>query len=490
MRSLRSALLPLLILSTAASANDRVETGKLPADAIAAAFAPATSDGCASASEPCAAPTSSAVTDFAKLVRDVLDGRAPQALRFAETGMLFELRGEFDHVREAGTDGGERRTQRARGGQARYGLHQPEIVVRKGHVRFDQRDYPYHGTFDVKDGVESRYYCVDYPHHCVVLEFPLESAEPGSMILEPSPGTVGVQWFNIAPEDISQRTQVVDEKRWSGWLGTLTDQRDAANLMRSRIDYVGILRMTAGNGSPISAPESDWLKFGSAGCMVTLTLDAATRSIALTEVFACDANSTGSRLDIGSAQLGGAVSSERPSVAASRIVAPMQPPAVGYTATIRPNDISTAPLTTVTDRWQAVHGAIFGASGESLVMTFAGANSAFTISALRKDLVLDGEDLNLSREALIPEPVDETDDPLSASETRAACLLGTRVKPRGSFPCPAPLLTQDHDRPSAAIRSFQAKRLVEARIITNEVCKRHTVQGREKCTQSAIEDAL
>ena len=44
-------------------------------------------------------------------LRDVLDGRAPRALRFAETGTLFELRGEFDHVREAGSDGGDGRKQ-------------------------------------------------------------------------------------------------------------------------------------------------------------------------------------------------------------------------------------------------------------------------------------------------------------------------------------------------------------------------------------------
>ena len=181
MRSLRSStLLPLLLLSASAGAGDRIAASKPSTDAIAAAFAPTTSTTCPSAPEPCAAPTSSTVRDFARLVRDVLDGRAPRALRFAETGTLFELRGEFDHVREAGADGGERRTQRARGGQARYGLHQPEIVVRKGHVRFDQRDYPYHGTFAVKDGVESRYYCIDYPHHCVVLEFPLERPEPGA----------------------------------------------------------------------------------------------------------------------------------------------------------------------------------------------------------------------------------------------------------------------------------------------------------------------
>ena len=411
MRHLRfCTLLPLLLLSVSTTASDHIEDATLSADAIAATFAPATSPPCASAPEPCAAPTSSAVTDFVKLVRDVLDGRAPQALRFTETGTLSELRGEFDHVREASSDGGERRTQRARSGQARYRLHQPEILVRKGHVGFDQRDYPYYGTFDVKDGVESRYYCIDYPHHCVVLEFPLDRVEPGSMILEPSPGTVGVQWFDIAPVDISQPAHVVDEKRWSGWLGALTDRRDAASLTRSRIDYVGMLRMTTGDGSPISAPERDWLKFGSAGCMVALTLDTATRSIALTEIVACDANSTGSRLDIGSAQLGGDVSAERPGVAASRIVAPMQPPAVGYTATIRAHDISTAPLTTVNDRWQAVRGAIFGAGAESLVMSFAGANSAFTISALRKDLVLDGEDLDLSLEALMSAPLDETDE--------------------------------------------------------------------------------
>jgi len=43
-------------------------------------------------------------------------------------------------------------------------------------------------------------------------------------------------------------------------------------------------------------------------------------------------------------------------------------------------------------------------------MSFAGANSAFTISALRKDLVLDGEDLDLSLEALMSAPLDETDE--------------------------------------------------------------------------------
>lgn len=213
-------------------------------------------------------------------------------------------------MREAGADGGERRTQRARGGQARYGLHQPEIVVRKGHVRFDQRDYPYHGTFAVKDGVESRYYCIDYPHHCLVLEFPLERPEPGSLILEPSPGTVGVQWFDIKPANIGQRTQVVDEKRWSGWLGALTDRRDATRLGRGRIDYVGILRMTAGDGSPIRSPETDWLRFGSTGCMVEFTLDTASRSVVFTNTFACSASSTGSGLDIDSALLGGGV--ERP----------------------------------------------------------------------------------------------------------------------------------------------------------------------------------
>ena len=410
MRSLRSALLPLLILSTAAGANDRVETGKLPADAIAAAFAPAASDGCASASEPCAAPTSSAVTDFVKLVRDVLDGRAPQALRFTETGTLSELRGEFDHVREASSDGGERRTQRARSGQARYRLHQPEILVRKGHVGFDQRDYPYHGSFDVKDGVESRYYCIDYPHHCVVLEFPLERPEPGSLIVEPSPGTVGVQWFDIKPAAIGQRTQIVDEKRWSGWLGALTDRRDAARLGRGRIDYVGVLRMTAGDGSPIRSPETDWLRFGSTGCMVEFTLDTASRSVVFTNTFACNASSTASNLDIDSALLDSGASAERPRFDGSRIDSPMLPPAVGYTAKIRLNDVGHAPMATVSDRWQAVGGAIFGARAESVVMTFAGANSAFTVSALRKDLVVGGADVGISLEALMSEPLDETDE--------------------------------------------------------------------------------
>ena len=413
MRSLRSALLPLLILSTAAGANDRVETGKLPADAIAAAFAPATSDGCPATPEPCAAPTSSTVPEFARLVRDVLDGRAPQALRFAETGTLFELRGEFDHVREAGADGadgGERQAQRARSGQARYRLHQPEIVVRSGHVRFDQRDYPYHGSFDVKDGVESRYYCIDYPHHCVVLEFPLERPEPGSLIVEPSPGTVGVQWFDIKPADISQRTQIVDEKRWSGWLGALTDRRDAARLGRGRIDYVGVLRMTAGDGSPIRSPETDWLRFGSTGCMVEFTLDTASRSVVFTNTFACNASSTASNLDIDSALLDGGASAERPRVDGSRIDSPMLPPAVGYTAKIRLNDVGHAPMATVSDRWQAVGGAIFGARAESVVMTFAGANSAFTVSALRKDLVVGGADVGISLEALMSEPLDETDE--------------------------------------------------------------------------------
>ena len=413
MRSLRSALLPLLILSTAAGANDRVETGKLPADAIAAAFAPATSDGCPATPEPCAAPTSSTVPEFARLVRDVLDGRAPQALRFAETGTLFELRGEFDHVREAGADGadgGERQAQRARSGQARYRVHQPEIVIRSGHVRFDQREYPYHGSFDVKDGVESRYYCIDYPHHCVVLEFPLERPEPGSLIVEPSPGTVGVQWFDIKPAAIGQRTQIVDEKRWSGWLGALTDRRDAARLGRGRIDYVGVLRMTAGDGSPIRSPETDWLRFGSTGCMVEFTLDTASRSVVFTNTFACNASSTASNLDIDSALLDSGASAERPRVDGSRIDSPMLPPAVGYTAKIRLNDVGHAPMTTVSDRWQAVGGAIFGARAESVVMTFAGANSAFTVSALRKDLVVGGADVGISLEALMSEPLDETDE--------------------------------------------------------------------------------
>ena len=411
MRSLRSStLLPLLLLSASAGAGDRIAASKPSADAIAATFAPATNADCASAAKPCAAPTSSTVTDFARLVRDVLDGRAPRALRFAETGTLFELGGEIDQVREPSPDGGERQAQRARSGQARYRLHQPEIVVRKGHVRFDQRDYPYHGTFDVKDGVESRYYCIAYPHHCVVLEFPLERPEPGSLILEPSPGTVGVQWFDIKPADISQQTQVVDEKRWSGWLGALTDRRDVARLERGRIDYVGVLRMTAGDGSPIRSPETDWLKFGSTGCMVEFTLDTASRSVVFTNTFACSANSTGSGLDIDSALLGGAVSSERPVVDGSRIDSPMLPPAVGYTANIRLNDFSHAPMATVSDRWHAVRGAIFGARAESVVMTFAGANSAFTVSALRKDLVVDDADLGVSLEALMSEPLDETDE--------------------------------------------------------------------------------
>ena len=411
MRSLRSStLLPLLLLSASAGAGDRIAASKPSTDAIAAAFAPTTSTTCPSAPEPCAAPTSSTVRDFARLVRDVLDGRAPRALRFAETGTLFELRGEFDHVREAGSDGGERRTQRARGGQARYGLHQPEIVVRKGHVRFDQRDYPYHGTFAVKDGVESRYYCIDYPHHCVVLEFPLERPEPGSLILEPSPGTVGVQWFDIKPANIGQRTQVVDEKRWSGWLGALTDRRDATRLGRGRIDYVGILRMTAGDGSPIRSPETDWLKFGSTGCMVEFTLDTASRSVVFTNTFACSASSTGSGLDIDSALLGGGASAERPGVDGSRIGSPMIPPAVGYTANIRLNDFGHAPMATVSDRWQAVRGAIFGAEAESVVMSFAGANSAFTVSALRKDLVVGGAGRDISIEALMSAPRDETDE--------------------------------------------------------------------------------
>jgi hypothetical protein len=343
-------------------------------------------------------------------VRDVLDGRAARALRFAETGTLFELRGELDHVREPRPDGGERQAQRARSGQARYRLHQPEIVIRRGQVRFDQRDYPYHGSFDVKDGVESRYYCIDYPHHCVVLEFPLERPEPGSLILAPSPGTVSVQWFDIKPADISQRTQVVDEKRWSGWIGALTDQRDAAGLERGRIDYVGVLRMTAGDGSPVRSPETDWLKFGSTGCMVEFTLDTASRSVVFTNTFACGANSTGGSLDIDRALRGGPVSSERPGVDASRIGSPMPPPALGYTANIRLNDVSHAPIATVSDRWQAVRGAIFGARAESVVMTFAGANSAFTVSALRRDLVVGDADVGISLEALMVEPLDETEE--------------------------------------------------------------------------------
>ena len=104
------------------------------------------------------------------------------------------------------------------------------------------------------------------------------------------------------------------------------------------------------------------------------------------------------------------MSAERPGVAASRIVAPMQRPAVGYTATIRANDISTAPLTTVSDRWQAVRGAVFGAGAESVVMSFAGANSAFTVSALRKDLVVGGAGRDISIEALMSAPRDETDE--------------------------------------------------------------------------------
>src|SRR5690606_16564573 len=137
-------LLPLLLLSASAGAGDRIQASPPSADAIAATFAPATSTACASAAKPCAAPTSSTVTDFARLVRDVLDGRTPRTLRFAETGTLFELGGEIDHVREASPDGGERQAQRARSGQARYRVHQPEIVIRSGHVRFDQREYPYH----------------------------------------------------------------------------------------------------------------------------------------------------------------------------------------------------------------------------------------------------------------------------------------------------------------------------------------------------------
>ena len=262
----------------------------------------------------------------------------------------------------------------------------------------------------MKDGVESRYYCIDYPHHCVVLEFPLERPEPGSLIVEPSPGTVGVQWFDIKPANIGQRTQVVDEKRWSGWLGALTDRRDAARLGRGRIDYVGVLRMTAGDGSPIRSPETDWLRFGSTGCMVEFTLDTASRSVVFTNTFACSASSTGSGLDIDSALLGGGASAERPGVDGSRIGSPMIPPAVGYTANIRLNDFGHAPMATVSDRWQAVRGAVFGAGAESVVMSFAGANSAFTVSALRKDLVVDSADAGTSLEALMSAPLDETDE--------------------------------------------------------------------------------
>ena len=410
MRSLRSStLLPLLLLSASAGAGDRIAASKPSAAAIAATFAPATSITCPPAAKPCAAPTSSTVTDFSRLVRDVLDGRTQRTLRFAETGTLFELGGEIDYVREASPDGGVRQAQRARSGQARYRVHQPEIVIRSGHVRFDQREYPYHGSFNVKDGVESRYYCIDYPHHCVVLEFPLERPEPGSLIVEPSPGTVGVQWFDIKPAAIGQRTQIVDEKRWSGWLGALTDRRDAARLGRGRIDYVGVLRMTAGDGSPIRSPETDWLRFGSTGCMVEFTLDTASRSVVFTNTFACSAVSTGSSLDIDSALLG-STSAERPGVDASRIGSPMLPPAVGYTANIRLNDFGHAPMATVSDRWQAVRGALFGARAESVVMTFAGANSAFTISALRKDLVVDSADAGISLEALMSAPLDETDE--------------------------------------------------------------------------------
>src|SRR5690606_8548680 len=147
MRSHRSSPLPpLLLLSASAGAGDRIQASPPAADATPATLAPATSTACASAAKPCAAPTSSTVTDFPRLVRDVLDGRAPRALRFAEPGTLFELGGEIDHVREASPDGGERQAQRARSGQARYRLHQPEIIVRSGQVRFDQRDYPYHGN--------------------------------------------------------------------------------------------------------------------------------------------------------------------------------------------------------------------------------------------------------------------------------------------------------------------------------------------------------
>ena len=221
---------------------------------------------------------------------------------------------------------------------------------------------------------------------------------------------MGVQWFDIKPANIGQRTQVVDEKRWSGWLGALTDRRDATRLGRGRIDYVGILRMTAGDGSPIRSPETDWLRFGSTGCMVEFTLDTASRSVVFTNTFACSASSTGSGLDIDSALLGGGASAERPGVDGSRIGSPMIPPAVGYTANIRLNDFGHAPMATVSDRWQAVRGAIFGAGAESVVMSFAGANSAFTVSALRKDLVVDSADAGTSLEALMSAPLDETDE--------------------------------------------------------------------------------
>ena len=88
----------------------------------------------------------------------------------------------------------------------------------------------------------------------------------------------------------------------------------------------------------------------------------------------------------------------------------MIPPAVGYTANIRLNDFGHAPMATVSDRWQAVRGAIFGAEAESVVMSFAGANSAFTVSALRKDLVVGGAGRDISIEALMSAPRDETDE--------------------------------------------------------------------------------
>lgn len=415
MLSIRSStLLSLLLLSASAAAGggDRVDTNKITADAITAAFAPATHTSCPSALEPCAAPTSSTVIDFAKLVRDVLDGRGPQALRFAETGTLFELVGEFDPVRETSPDGGERLAQRARSSQARYRLHQAEIDIRSGHVRFDRRDYPYHGTHALMQGVESRYYCIDYPHHCVILEFPLAPAESGDLPLDATPpGTVGVKWFDIKPAPGGLQTQVVDEKRWSGVLGALTDQRDAARIDRARIDYIGMLTLIGGDGSPIRSAERDWPRFGSAGCMVAFTLDPSSGSILFTDTQACSANSLGSRLDIGSAQFGGATASERPGVAASRVVSPMRPPTLGYTATVRANDISLAPLTSVSDRWQAVGGAIFGTRADTVAMAFAGANSVLKVTGLRKDLVLDGADLGLSLEALMAEREDETEEP-------------------------------------------------------------------------------
>ncbi|HHW62959.1 MAG TPA: hypothetical protein GX403_03235, partial [Rhodocyclaceae bacterium] len=197
-----------------------------------------------------------------------------------------------------------------------------------------------------------------------------------------------------------------DERRWSGVLGALTDQRDAARIDRKRIDYIGLLTLTGGDGSPIRSAERDWPRFGSAGCMVAFTLDPSSRSILFTDTHACSANSLGSRLDMGSAQLGGATVSERPSIAAARIVSPMRPPTLGYTATVRANDVSLAPLTQVGDRWQAVDGAIFGAQAESVVMAFAGANSVFRVTGLRKDLVLGGADADLSLEALMAEPLD------------------------------------------------------------------------------------